>query len=272
MKTLIAAVAVSLSSLVALAGAEGTNGVITLPNGTKLTPVQIQKMLRDVGLRKTGGEIRRAGSAKGVFVILNAQKTVPAKDLLSVCDIIDESVCVQTAVKEIADGVTCQNARALIEKNGGTVGVAVVDVEGFPTLLTAPESGWAIVNVKALSADGPELEKLRSRARKELLRAFAHATGGACAARAPIVMRDVANLSDLDAIPRENYGIEVSHSIGQSALAHGLRPWIRSTYRRACSEGWAPAPTNEYQKAIWDEVHKLPSDPIKIKYDPKRDK
>ena len=27
------------------------------------------------------------------------------------------------------------------------------------------------------------------------------------------------------------------------------------TYRQACIEGWAPAPTNDVQKAIWEKVH-----------------
>ena len=46
----------------------------------------------------------------------------------------------------------------------------------------------------------------------------------------------------------------------------GVRPAIYDTYDRACQEGWAPAPTNDVQKAIWDEVHEMPTEPIKIKY------
>ena len=39
--------------------------------------------------------------------------------------------------------------------------------------------------------------------------------------------------------------------------------WL--TYRDACQRGVAPEPANAEQKAIWDEVHAIPTEPIKIK-------
>jgi len=48
--------------------------------------------------------------------------------------------------------------------------------------------------------------------------------------------------------------------------ANGMSQEQRATYRHACEQGWAPAPTNDYQKAIWNEVHEMPTEPIKIKY------
>ena len=47
-------------------------------------------------------------------------------------------------------------------------------------------------------------------------------------------------------------------------------PGKRSVYRKACEEGWAPAPTNDVQKAIWDKVHAMPTEPIKIKPETKK--
>lgn len=40
-----------------------------------------------------------------------------------------------------------------------------------------------------------------------------------------------------------------------AAKAKGIAPYVATTYRQACADGWAPAPTNEYQKAIWDSFH-----------------
>ena len=40
-----------------------------------------------------------------------------------------------------------------------------------------------------------------------------------------------------------------------------------TTYKKACQEGWAPNPTNEWQQAIWDETRQLPTKPIKIEFD-----
>ena len=50
----------------------------------------------------------------------------------------------------------------------------------------------------------------------------------------------------------------------------GVTPLRIATYRQACREGWAPAPTNDVQKAIWDKVHAIPKSPMKIEFDPKK--
>ena len=44
------------------------------------------------------------------------------------------------------------------------------------------------------------------------------------------------------------------------------------THKKACQEGWAPAPTNDVQKAIWEKVHAIPDKPMTIEFDPKKDK
>ena len=56
----------------------------------------------------------------------------------------------------------------------------------------------------------------------------------------------------------------------ESLKVYGVTPQEMSTYKKACQEGWAPAPTNEYQKAVWDKVHAAPKNPMKIEFDPKK--
>ena len=50
----------------------------------------------------------------------------------------------------------------------------------------------------------------------------------------------------------------------------GVLPAQRATYLKACEEGWAPAPTNDVQKAIWEKVHAMPTEPLKIKPETKK--
>ena len=50
----------------------------------------------------------------------------------------------------------------------------------------------------------------------------------------------------------------------------GVKKEARIPYLVAVQEGWAPAPTNDVQKAIWDKVHALPTEPIKIKPEEKK--
>ena len=41
--------------------------------------------------------------------------------------------------------------------------------------------------------------------------------------------------------------------IGRRAMeASRIAPVRRTTYKTACEEGWAPPPTNDYQRAIWE--------------------
>ena len=41
--------------------------------------------------------------------------------------------------------------------------------------------------------------------------------------------------------------------------ALGVVPAETATYRQACREGWAPAPTNDVQRAIWDRYRAAPA-------------
>ena len=68
-------------------------------------------------------------------------------------------------------------AAHIFKNHKADVGVAIVDSDSLPALLLAPEEGWAVVNVAALSKANPPADVLASRVRKELLRGFALAGG-----------------------------------------------------------------------------------------------
>ena len=56
----------------------------------------------------------------------------------------------------------------------------------------------------------------------------------------------------------------------QAQATQGVTVRATTNYKTACREGWAPAPTNDVQKAIWDKVHAMPTEPIKIKPEEKK--
>ena len=86
------------------------------------------------------------------------------------------------------------------------------------------------------------------------------------------LLGSICSLSDLDNIQSEAVSPEPASKIQKHLLRLGIKPFKRVTYKQACREGWAPPPANEFQKAIWDEIHKLPSNPIKIEFDPSKGK
>ena len=232
---------------------------------------EMRKLMNKVNLKRFGGHIRKANSAKGHFVLIDAQKTASSSAITNALSTINRTVKVQTKiVKE--DAVTVDNIRQLIHKHGGVVGVAVIDVaDKLPALLSATEEGWAIVNVGKLGADNPSQDVLSSRLRKEILRAFAFAAGGVYSSKGDPVMIPIRTPVDLDKIAHEDFAVAMRQTFSLVLPEQGLTPWLETTYLKACQEGWAPQPTNEYQKAIWEQIHAIPTKPIKIEFDPKTD-
>lgn len=142
---------------------------------------------------------------------------------------------------------------------------------GIP-LIVMPDNASAIVNVKALSADNPSRDVLDSRICKELWRGLIYTIGGGNTYVQQCVMKQVTSLAELDALPAKTACPDAFMRVAESAKALGIQPVRRVTYRQACKEGWAPAPTNDVQSAIWNETRQLPTKPITIDFDPKKGK
>ncbi|MBQ7651246.1 MAG: hypothetical protein IJS15_09815 [Victivallales bacterium] len=224
----------------------------------------------EIEMRMFGGYIRKANSAKGKVVVLNAQKRIPKKDLFTAVEKIMLDIRPEVEWKDVSDA-PLPNPQTAIKAAGGNVGVVLVDDVHYPSLLTAPEDGWAIVNAAALAADKPDSTKLAARIRKEILRGFALVAGCSFMARGPFVLRpNIRKPSDLDFIKEECYGVDAIGTLAYSLRYYGITPWLVTTYENACAFGWAPAPTNDFQKAIWDKVHAIPKNPMKIEFDPKK--
>ena len=122
----------------------------------------------------------------------------------------------------------------------------------------------------ALVEDAALPSLLVARVRKEIMRSLAFVTGGAYMTTMDPLMRDVTKPGDLDALPSEELGLEILNKFPSAAPCYGLKPWHVSTYAKACQQGWAAAPSNDVQKAIWNKVHQIPTEPLKIKPETKK--
>ncbi|MGN0889805.1 MAG: hypothetical protein ACI4UY_13105 [Kiritimatiellia bacterium] len=132
--------------------------------------------------------------------------------------------------------------------------ITIVDIPSQPTLLVANEDGWAQINVAPLAKDNPSKEIFEKRVKKEVWRGFTYLFGGGNSRLDMCLMRPITSLADLDARPSVVPTPEPFNNIMEGARARGITPVRRSTYKRACIEGWAPAPTNDFQKAILEKV------------------
>lgn len=239
-------------------------------NGKVMTQSQIREISRQANMRRYGGYVRKDNSAKGVFVVLNSQTKISTTEISNALETITFRVKVQTKVVNV-NNITMANVFDEIAKAGGVAGVALIDGDlSTPALLSATEEGWSIVNIARLIDGNPTPQALNKRVRCELLRGFSFAVGGVYGARGDALMQPIRKPQDLDSIVREDFAITMMQTFSLTTPRYGLVPWVEKTYLKACEEGWAPQPTNEYQKAIWDKVNQPPANPMMIEYDPKR--
>lgn len=219
---------------------------------------------------KLGDMIERPGSQKGKIAFISTQSEI--KD--EVFSTLAEAQTKKTGFNVVFEKAPAGDPATLKANSKADVAVILVADDNAPTLLAAVEDGWAVVNVRklaqGLATDEAKAKFLETRCQKETLRAFA-TVGGGIASQYPNNLMDIAKISDLDTV---NVFIpnDVERSMKKILAARGVTPVEKAFYRMACHMGWAPAPTNDAQRAIWTKVHELPTNPIKIKYDPKRDK
>ena len=218
---------------------------------------------------KAGGMLEKPNSSKGRIVFVNTQNEMPAANI-------------RLAVKSLADIlakypveiVEANPAKAdeLKERFKADIAVIVSAEADAPGLLAAPDEGWAVVNVRALTrnlkTEAAKAKFYEARCRKEIMRGFVCAAGGVGSSFPGNIM-NVATVEDLDLceefVPFDKVGV-----VRQHLKASGVIPSRFATYRTACREGWAPPPTNDVQRAIWDKVHAIPKTPMKIEFDPKK--
>ena len=204
-----------------------------------------------------GGIVQKPYKGKYV-VIINNQSLINSKDFFSegnsIEDIFNFPVRVLGKNEKVADA--------------GVI-VQITESKTAPSLLIAPEANWASVNVTALATDKPSAEVLKSRVQKEIMRAYLYAAGVANSEVQPCLMRPIRRAKDLDKYSVMQPGPSAVAPVINTASQLGIFERTIMTYKEACEEGWAAAPTNELQKAIWDKVRATPKNPMKIEFDPK---
>lgn len=227
------------------------------------------KMSTAERIRYNGGWIYSEPTGK-VIRVVNAQKIISASVLDPMMDgfkvtmgltLFPTNFESATVFKAVKKGFA-------IPKTGAVL--ALVDDADAPRILCAPEESWAAVNVRALIVDNPKPEILQKRVIKEAWRSLAIAMGASDTNFRPCLLSPIHSLSELDSNPSLVVSPEPFTKITDNAEALGISPVKRTSYRKACYEGWAPPPKDAYQKAIWDMVHAMPTAPIKIKPETKK--
>lgn len=205
-------------------------------------------------LAKTGGLIQIQSKGKVVHIV-NVQKKVAFAEISGTMEAIKKMIRLPFTLidKPGKADVTALIADAFKEASNGAV-VVVHDTPGQPSLLIAPEAHWALINVAALTTPGISEEVLSSRTSKELWRAVGYVLGAANSSYDGCVLKTISKPEDLDSLNGKGFAVDSFGKISKQAGTMGMQASRMITYRKACEEGWAPTPTNNVQKAIWEEV------------------
>lgn len=223
---------------------------------------------KEYTLRMTGGFLRDPKGLKGKVAIVNTQEIVSKETIEAVAERLSSDSRLKFEYQKASPATPDE----ILKNSGAVAAVIVVNDPAQPIACVAVEDRWAIVNVakigRGLKGDAAKKKFIPSRTAKEISRMAALLCGAAKSRFKGNVM-DVTRLEDLDLIED---GLPMDHisSMAQHLQSLGLTRERIVPYRKAVQEGWAPAPTNEYQKAIWDKVHAMPTAPIKIKPETKK--
>lgn len=216
-----------------------------------------KEIMDRIAMKYYGGKIRQPNSEKGEIVFVNTQKTVEPQVLDKVIAKLERQF--KFIFKVSPTDVESSTSRPVIR---------LEDLDRKSRVILAPEDLWVSLNVKSLAADNPPKAILNDRFEKEVRRVFAFVCGGTCGTNPGGVCKLVTRLADLDSIPGTDYSLDVEARIVNNMTDTEVRPYRIAKYSEACREGWAPAPTNEFQKAIWDRAQsdkeRGPTKPITI--------
>lgn len=205
-------------------------------------------------LEKTGGIIEKKGDGKIVFI--DCQTRIDEKEIAERVDKIARVLRYNCEIRKgswkFGDGVPAD----------ANIAIYLVDDEKLPMSLVAVEAHWGVVNTATL--------KLGTRFSKELTRVFTLVAGAAQSQVKTSAMQPIVKSSDLDRVVTDGFTFDMANAVISNLKALGVTRGIKTSYRKACMDGWAPAPTNDFQKVVWEEVHAKPTNPMKIKFDPKK--
>lgn len=253
-------------TLFAVAIATSAVGITRIPR-KPMTDEERAKLI-EVRRRQTGGFLEIKG--KGYVAVLNGGTEITEETVRGIMKpLIEFTRGLNVEIRTI-EPFTLVKAKAEREKAGAGACVFIADDPALPMSLIALEECWGMVNLAPLREGTPGAEKFALRFRKELIRVSSLVFSGAKSQYMVSPLQSVTSVASLDKVVGDQFGIDTMMDVVKHLPEIGVVPDQRITYREACRKGIAPAPTNEFQKVIWDKEHSIPKNPMTIEFDPKK--
>jgi len=262
-------VALALASFVGFAEEEYIS-ILTgrpVPKNGKV-PLEVLKEREAKLLQKTGGFIELpAEGPRTLFVDARAKATLVVDELARVYKLgtrLDADIAKEP--RGSADPLVFAQAKMAAAKP--LMVIMVVDACSLPALSVYPEERIGIVNADRLQEKTGDPSAPEMRISKEMWRALGFVGGVGFSGVDNDVMQPYYTVKDLDA--NTHPYIQPMNMAKMQPLweRFGVKKLRRIPYSKAVKDGWAPAPTNELQRVVWEkikaEANAKPTNPIKI--------
>ena len=200
---------------------------------------------------------------QGEVSLLNAQRRLPSEGIVKRCKFLSRALNANFVVRP-CPGFALSTAEKAMQDAKANVAIFLIDDPTLPMSLVAIEGPWAFINMDKLADGKPDEDKLQTRFNAEINRIIDSLLGiggqsggsrlGPKQNNPGVVQKSPRKGSDLDGISAIGFSMDTALAINGTLAGWGILPERKSTYKRAVQQGWAPPPTNEYQKAIWEKV------------------
>ncbi len=165
----------------------------------------------------------------------------------------------------VTDSTPYERAKKLKSKAHPAV-ILLIDENAFPGFAFYPEDAIAIINVGHYRIARESL--FQKRLHTEIWRAFGFVLGGYAQPMGGCVLEPISTLDELDMLGDSKLHPIRLKAILNSARKLGIANNRPVPYEVACRRGFAPPPTNDIQRAIWERIksdkERGPTNGIKI--------
>lgn len=228
-------------------------------SAAKVKPVspEFKNRREEIMMTKHGGLIRRINTGEGHISFISVANAVSEDKLRSLATRFGEQLRMDIFVSS-RESVSIADAYAAVQESGGAIAIIFVKSDSLPIFLMNADSRWGIINVANFD------DAFDARLAKMTARAIPDVSGVGKQLFSTSNFKPIVTVEDIDSLTVEDISRVVAMGVQEHLARLGVKPYKLNTYKKACEDGWAPQPTNEYQQAIWDKVHAMPTEPLKI--------
>lgn len=220
-------------------------------NTNKMTRAQLEQ--RPQVLEKTGGFIDVA--AVGTSVVVIDARATPRGSADQFSEVFANLSKTNVKVEKTPLGDRCAIELAKERLLGEKAGYAIVVYESEKTsgLTVLPEERIVAVNAaKYKGGDDPLKDEIR--VHKEIWRGLGFVAGLGYAPFKNDVLQPVFSVAELDRLEYQVMQPLNFQKMYTALGSFGIKRSRHIPYLTAVHEGWAPTPTNDYQRAVWNRV------------------